>query len=1666
MKKIYSLCLCIMAICFVDAQENQSQPNFIQTTDQSQIQFVQKGSAVNHSGKISETDEAVSESSVAGNQPDIYSKGGQQHSGGSVSQSPFDAVKDLKENISKRDLYSKTYDNPDGSHTTLIGAGPIHYEKNGQFLDIDHSITANPDSGFPYSNSTNLFESYFGATAHKGVKSKTNQAEVVEFLNKKMYWEVNGYPKNTINSSNPVASVQGDKLYYNNLFGQISAEFTVLTGKRDLNYIIPNKQALGDIPAGTSYLVFTEDIMLPIGWTFAMSENGVLIKDNLGNNIYLYNSPKSTDANSQLISTDTNTVFEVQQIGQVLTVKTKVKTVWLLSSERQFPVMVDPSVTINPNNSNKWTGWASQSNGGNDEVRAGYYSTGYRINGFAKFNLGSISQDKAIISVTSGFYRFEAKGNTSNRRIAITDLHVDPVNSTYNEIWGSTQYYLSDNITLGNNDNQWRINSFTSLGIDYVQNALTQGWVAISIAPYSNTNWSADNYLKFRGYSSSNKPYLTIVYEDSVDPCEPRTLTSAKELFIKDVRFLGTLNPNDVENLNNGYSNGYQDHTNLWDASQMPRQAQGQVVNVHAQVGRDAPQNWRGHFKAWVDWDHNGVFSSSELIYDTENVVTNAVLFGFVIPQNQAVGDYRIRIRTYNSWIDVQKSPPETLESGGYNFNPCEDFGTATGTITINGIPYNATQRQYGEAEDYMFKVIADCPSKITAVNVNEGDGVRCGEGKVTLSAVGPAGAIYNWYGSEFGDDPIATDQSSNIFVTPVLGEGTYVYWVTAYDGICESVARTPVIARVDPVPTIEIDGLDTNICGDDTSLSVNAWGDYEEVAIIDEKFNYEVENEENNYGLGAFKNIDESVYNEPDVIEADWKNRTNPYTVTKPPFQVLRPAMSSGYNNGKFVTSITDISRRDSIRKILELTDKVNASDLTNLNLEFDLYFQAYIGGDETSEYLKLQISTDDGSNWETLKTYLNTVGNPGRFKREVFPLDETYQVDNIKIRFDVSSRGDSTGWVYNIAAIDNVRLYGNRVLEPKFVWSSEGDQISIFDAADCMTPYEGEDVSEVCVKPNDTQLEENLTWTLHSTAHLHNGCTVDGTIILTNKTKVWNSDNTDWAVNNDWYPKFEGGSSLVPSAENCVIVKKTVYLHMDSDADYTNGFAKNLIIRNTGHLEIKDGASLTVTDFVKNQATVNDFIVENNANLIQINDDAPNAGSITVNKSYNFSSGRLEYNFITSPVNNGNIKPSIYPVVPISVQKYNEHDYYFYETQGPYQPGLAYAVQESPGSGTKTETGVFKGEFYNGILNYAMVHTGPGYNLVGNPYPSNLDIKLLYEANKGIDSLNLDIDPNFYFWDNRTNLIHHQMGSGYTQNQYAIYNATTGPDGTGVSAPRVIESGAGYRNPTREVKVGTGFMLQALKPGVTLHFENSYRIKTGTVDYTGKPGTEDEIDNGFGRYWLTMNTPSGIEPMLAVVYFEGGNNDFAIEDTESSLSSNDIYTFAGNKRLVIQGRDSFVNTDQIPLGYKAFEDGTHIISVYQPEGVFDNGQTIYLVDKLLNKTVNLSQKPYKFMTRKGQTDDRFMIVYRPGNMIGTAADISNVVDFAKINNQIVITSSIDKIKEVELFDLNSRSVYKKSDINSNEHRINAVNFNHQIVVVTVKTETGEVVTRKFVNN
>lgn len=150
--------------------------------------------------------------------------------------------------------------------------------------------------------------------------------------------------------------------------------------------------------------------------------------------------------------------------------------------------------------------------------------------------------------------------------------------------------------------------------------------------------------------------------------------------------------------------------------------------------------------------------------------------------------------------------------------------------------------------------------------------------------------------------------------------------------------------------------------------------------------------------------------------------------------------------------------------------------------------------------------------------------------------------------------------------------------------------------------------------------------------------------------------------------------------------------------------------------------------------------------------------------------------------------------------------------------------------------------------------------------------------------------------------------------------------------------------------------------------------RVATSGPDYYGK---ENGTNSGTDRYWLTMTSPNNIEVMTAVVYFQGGRDEYWLDDSDTMGNSDDIFTMAEDYQVVIQGRAPFRAYDQVRLGYRAYQEGTYIFSIYDQEGVFADGQKIYLIDKLLNMTVCLSDKAYKFQTRAGEFEDRFLIVY-----------------------------------------------------------------------------------------
>ncbi len=490
----------------------------------------------------------------------------------------------------------------------------------------------------------------------------------------------------------------------------------------------------------------------------------------------------------------------------------------------------------------------------------------------------------------------------------------------------------------------------------------------------------------------------------------------------------------------------------------------------------------------------------------------------------------------------------------------------------------------------------------------------------------------------------------------------------------------------------------------------------------------------------------------------------------------------------------------------------------------------------------------------------------------------------------------------------------------------------------------------------------------------------------------------------------------------------------------------------------EVKTGATLTIPNLrtltvqgaVINHGDGTNFIVKDGGSLIQKENGAINTGEITVENTFKFSAGRAQYNYVISPVVGQNLR-TIYPGNPTALY-HAESTNYFYNSSGAYIAGRGLALKEPAGTTVATQTATYKGVPFNGILDYGITYSAPkpnytpGWNLIGNPYPSNLDLIEFY--NKGGN--NTKISATFKFWDNRNNAITSQQGSGYVGPSYATYNVTSGSAGTGTAAM------AG-KTPNQYVKPGVAFMAQA-KPtanGQTIHFDNAYRAIGTATDFHGKQNAV--VDD---RFWLSLTSPTGVQVTNAVVYFPNGNNEYAVDDSDYSNLSDDIYTILGEHKLIIQGKAPFVDTDVLPLGIKAFKDGNYTIALQNAEGVFDQGaQEIYLKDKQLNIITDLSAGAYTFATTAGEHTGRFEIVYKPSQTLGTQNTLKSGLEIYRDGQDFVLRNT-ELITQVEVFDLSGR-LAQTVKANAKELRLPATSWINGVYILKVQTPSGNTTKR-----
>ncbi len=371
-----------------------------------------------------------------------------------------------------------------------------------------------------------------------------------------------------------------------------------------------------------------------------------------------------------------------------------------------------------------------------------------------------------------------------------------------------------------------------------------------------------------------------------------------------------------------------------------------------------------------------------------------------------------------------------------------------------------------------------------------------------------------------------------------------------------------------------------------------------------------------------------------------------------------------------------------------------------------------------------------------------------------------------------------------------------------------------------------------------------------------------------------------------------------------------------------------------------------------------------------------------------------------------------------------------------------------KEPESGSAT-TATFVGIPKNGIINFTMVKGGGnladpkrGYTLVGNPYPSNIDLVLWYSANRGAGG---NFDSTVYFWDNRANSQTEQAGASYGGQAYAIFNMLS----LGASVATGDSLLVGIKTPTRYVKTGQGFMVKSKAASASLLFNNSIRnSQNGAVNFFGKNG--GFLEEVRDKFWLNMIGPINIVANMNVVYFPEGNNAFAQDDSRSMGGSDAIYSLVDNEQVGINGRSAFVETDVIPLGSQHFARGNYTIELSSKEGVFGHGQNIYLKDIQLGIITDLNEGNYTFEANAGESSGRFEIIYKPESVIPSDSIGKHDVTLYKDGSDFVVKSSCYKITKLEIFDSSGRLVEELTP-DQTEVRISAAGFSNGLYVLKI---------------
>jgi hypothetical protein len=286
---------------------------------------------------------------------------------------------------------------------------------------------------------------------------------------------------------------------------------------------------------------------------------------------------------------------------------------------------------------------------------------------------------------------------------------------------------------------------------------------------------------------------------------------------------------------------------------------------------------------------------------------------------------------------------------------------------------------------------------------------------------------------------------------------------------------------------------------------------------------------------------------------------------------------------------------------------------------------------------------------------------------------------------------------------------------------------------------------------------------------------------------------------------------------------------------------------------------------------------------------------------------------------------------------------------TNGAVSPAPADATLTASGSLNEGDVLVNLWHTPNGQLSYTSALSGPGFNMVGNPYACTIDLsKVISDNTAGIDNIFM-LDP-----------------AGPSQ-YYTAFTAA------GNSAP-----GLGY------AISGAGFIVHAKGTGATLTFHESEKAASQVLSgvLMGKPVNEPAL----AGLYIKLEQDS-IHHSYCGIYFRGDWSDKfepgdAIDMNNSSSQLDVSSLSADGIHAAVNHMPGYTAASRIRLYTNAPASGAYTLKI---EGIrnIDTLHDIWLVDRYKNDSLNIRrQGSYAFNIVKSDTasygNNRFVLAIR----------------------------------------------------------------------------------------